>query len=326
MSARCGSFHFRRPPSCRAWIWTGRGVWIRNRFGTQLAAGDVNGDGVTDLLAGSPDYAFAGRRQGMANLFFGGLQGLVRTPVWQKVGGNSAAVGRKVLLADVNRDGHADALVATSRLEPGISTPGRVELFLGSRNGLTKNAIWSAHGAAFGEMLGGALATADVNGDGWPDLLLGAPGDAGGENRTGRVYDFLGSPRGFPSAPGQMLSGSVNKSAFGDSIAALGDLNGDGCAEIVVGAPGLSFETPWPGEASLHFGSRTGLVSTAAWKRRGEHDGALFGKCVARAGDINGDGFPDLLVGAPGSSRAESTASRVSLWLGQSMGLSPRPD
>lgn len=297
------------------------GSLVSEHSGEHLAAGDINGDGIADLLVGVAKVSDAQPKIGMARLFQGSATGMVWSSAWDNLRKDSSAPALKMTVADLNRDGFADAVIASAKEDQKSGRGGGVWLYAGSSNGLSAEAIWSAPDPGERVGFGVALTTGDVNGDGWPDLLIGTPRDG-----DGTVSLFHGSPDGLPAQPNLVLAGLVESAAFGGAVAVVGDLNGDGCQEIAVGAPGDSKQRQWPGEVFLHYGSPTGLVREAAWRAHGWKAGAAFGESVAGVGDVNGDGIPDLLVGAPGGLRDAAMSGRASLWLGRRNGFSAQPD
>jgi hypothetical protein len=140
----------------------------------------------------------------------------------------------------------------------------------------------------------------DVNGDGYDDLIVA---DSGYDSGRGRVYLYLGSAVGLNSEPAWTAEGEAAGDRFGIAIAGVGDVNGDGYADILVGAYGYQAGR---GKAYLYLGSPAGLGSEPAWTGEGANAGDRFGGAVAGAGDVDGDGFDDMLVGAHGFPEGEA--------------------
>jgi hypothetical protein len=141
----------------------------------------------------------------------------------------------------------------------------------------------------------------DVNGDGWPDLLVGAPQTTAQNNPpypAGEVLVYLnhGGTLG-PSATTTITDG-IAGNQFGYSVACAGDVNDDGYADVIVGAIGLN--AGGVGNAYIYLGGPDGLEASPI-KLTGPSTKSLFGWSVASAGDINGDGYGDVIVGAPGA-------------------------
>src|SRR5206468_4227124 len=138
-----------------------------------------------------------------------------------------------------------------------------------------------------------ALASAgDVNGDGLDDVIVGAPY----YDVQGRAFVYLGTASGPAIQPAWVVDGV--QSRFGASVSSAGDVNGDGFDDVIVGEPGANVTTPGrpSGQASLFLGSPSGLATTPAWiGQAGQFQ--RFGASVSSAGDVNGDGFDDVIVG-----------------------------
>src|SRR5207247_1374456 len=145
----------------------------------------------------------------------------------------------------------------------------------------------------------------DVNGDGFDDVIVGAPGYSGSAEEEGAAFLWYGSstdpkrPAGSMSNFDWMVTGGQAHARFGFSVASAGDVNGDGYADVIIGAPQYSNGQEREGRAFLYLGSKDGLARSPAWTAESDQIGAQLGWSVASAGDFNGDGFSDVLVGAP---------------------------
>ena len=152
----------------------------------------------------------------------------------------------------------------------------------------------------------------DINGDGYTDVVVGANGGAG----AGAVYVYLGTKNGLPSSPTTTLSGPSATSYFGCSVDGAGDINGDGYDDIVVGADGGN------GAAYVYLGGASGLSTTPSITFQGPTANGDFGISVAGAGDVNRDGFADVIVGASGVNNSDGAAY---LYLGSASGFPSSP-
>jgi hypothetical protein len=167
------------------------------------------------------------------------VTGRTSTPVWQfTVGAISAPVDTSWgTTPDANGDGYADLLVGARDLGTGSAEtigPGHAYVYLGGPTGLAKNPSWTATGPATNSEFGTVVASAgDVNGAGYADAVVSAPGTGA---YTGSVYVYLGGPGGLSSSPSVVLSGTQTGALFGGSVSSAGDVNGDGYADVIVGA------------------------------------------------------------------------------------------
>ncbi len=167
----------------------------------------------------------------------------------------------------------------------------------------------------------------DVNGDGFGDLVVGAHrASPGGRAEAGTVSVFLGSPSGLGPTPALVLQGEAAGDWFGYSVAGAGDVNGDGFADVIVGAYLADLGSAAAGAASVFHGSASGVGPVAARVYSGAAGGDWFGYSVAGAGDVNGDGFADVIVGAYGADpRGVAGAGTSSVFHGASSGLGAAP-
>ena len=301
-------------------------------------AGDVNGDGYDDILVGSPEAYHDGLvAPGEVSVVFG-KSDWVATPVLDlgalngrngfRLDGTSAGdhAGRAVAGAgDVNGDGYADVILGAYRANPGgVVDAGAAYVVFGK-------ADWSAspslrlgqlngangfrlEGIGEEDEAGSVVAGAgDVNGDGYDDVLVGAPfSDSGGENR-GEAYLVFGkadwsstrrlSFANLDGSNGTRIRGS--NGGAGTSVAGAGDVNGDGFDDVAIGAPGgttsgemfLVFgHADWSAIPAVDLGN---LDGTDGVRLAGYEDYERVGSAVAGAGDVNGDGYDDVLAGTP---------------------------
>ena len=293
-------------------------------YGNVVAsAGDVNGDGYADLLVGAPTFDNGQASEGRVFLYLGSPSGLSTTPAWTVESNQAGAqLGTSVASAgDINGDGYADVLVGTPYFQNTLIDEGRVTLYLGSAGGLPASPSWTAYGGQAGARLGFALGTAgDVNGDGFADVLVGAPFFDNGQADEGRALVYLGSPAGLGASPVWTAEADQVNAQFGASVGTAGDVNGDGFADVIVGAPTYDGAQVDGGRAFVYHGGAGGPSSGPAWFGGLAGTGNGFGYAVATAGDLNADGYADVIVGTPLTFRG-----LVSVYLGSSSGLAAAP-
>ena len=295
-------------------------------------AGDVNGDGFADLIVGahlaSPNgdfraggsYVVFGKASGFsAGLDLGALDG---TDGFRLDGIDPADTsGRAVSAAgDVNGDGFADVIIGAFAASPnGQGSAGESYVVFGKAAGFTAGLDLSAVDGADGFRLDGVDASENsgrsvsdagyVNGYGFGDLIIGAPGAA---TYTGESYVVFGKATGFTAglaladldgSDGFRLDGIDTYDYSGFSVSGAGDINGDGFADLVVGA----YYAGSNGESYVVFGKDAGFTADVDLSGLDGSDGFRLdgaaaddksGQSVSGAGDVNGDGFADLIIGA----------------------------
>lgn len=295
--------------------WTDESNAAGQRLGSNVSgAGDVNGDGYSDVLAGWPARLYLGCATGPLSLSAWGIQG----------SSENARLGTSVASAgDVNGDGFGDVVVGAPFYDGGETEEGRAFVFLGDVAGLAHTAAWSAQPDQSGAHFGMAVTTAgDVDGDGYADVLIGAPGYDGGEVDEGRAYVFRGGTSGVAATPAWTGESDQAVARYGSAVAGALDFDGDGYSDIVVGAPGFDATQESEGAAFAYRGGPSGPTGLPAWMASSGQQGALFGSSLAALGDTNGDGFGDLAVGVPDFDGAFKDQGMVAVFLGGEAGLS----
>lgn len=212
-----------------------------------------------------------------------GARASAYSPTWQHTVATRRGGARDLswgVVPDYDGDGRADGLIG------GGATSAVAYALQGNHTAAV--ALAAPPGVLGPRSFGVAVAPAgDVNGDGYVDALVGAPATTRGT--VGAVVLYLGSPTGLGATAGVVVEDPRRQQDFGAAVAAAGDVNDDGYADVAVGAPGA-------GMVSFLLGSREGLRVGPTWDRAAT---TQHGRALA-AGDFNGDGRPDLAAGGAG--------------------------
>lgn len=263
-----------------------------DQFGYSVAeAGDINGDGKADFIVGAPGNDFFGTDNGAAYVYSGANGALI----WQFFGGTSPgeefgySVGG---LGDVNNDGKSEFVVGSPFAKPGgVVATGSAFAYSGG----TATLLYQKNGSADFDLFGGSVAgTGDVNGDGKGDFIVGSSGaDPGGLSFAGSAFVYSGSTGAFLF----QKDGAAASDAFGGSVNGAGDMNADGKADVIIGAPGAS-PGGRAGAGSAYVYSGVGPADSLLYQKDGAVAGDGFGHSVAGAGNADGGTKGDFLVGA----------------------------
>ena len=332
-----------------------------DRFGSALAAGDFDNDGLTDLAVGVPYADLRGRRDvGTVTVVYGDDEGgLGDDELWhQDKGGlpgdpeDNDLYGTSLAVADFNADGFDDLAVGAPFDNDGPNANGgSVNVIFGSFGGLAdlRGQLWSqlklgVEVQRANALFGSTLVTGDFNGDGISDLAAGAPDETWERvEQAGAVSVIYGSTSGLTrddtslwrQSNRYVMGGDMNNTGdrFGSALAA-GDFNGDGVDDLAVGTP----EDDWgdrrdSGTVNVLYGVEDiGITADQdqIWHQNRRGTGLTndnrhnFGAAMT-AGDFNGDGFDDLAVGIPGQNRPDAErAGAAFVAYGSDAGLIPQ--
>ena len=305
------------------------------------SAGDVDGDGLDDLLVGAIFNDDGGNKAGKAYLILGASLGIsseidLSLADYSFLGENIEDwAGYSVSSAgDVDGDGLDDLLVGAMFNDDRGGDAGKTYLILGASLGISSEidlslADYSFVGENRGDWAGFSVSSAgDVDGDGLGDILVGA--SAYGGSKYGKVYLILGASLGTTSEidlsdADHSFMGENGHDFAGCSVSTAGDVDGDGLDDLLVGAYGHDGGGSEAGKAYLILGASLGTtagidLSLADYSFGGEEGSDNAGMSVSSAGDVDGDGLGDLLVGALGNNDGGSGAGQVYLILGASLG------
>jgi hypothetical protein len=287
--------------------------------------GNVDGLGGDEIVVGAPFYDGAGTRRGEVYLVSAPPPGALELSAFPMFTGevDTDATGFAVAGAgDMDGDGLSDIIVGAPQLPYGA---GKVYVFRGNTDlsQVLADPVARLHGRADGDNAGYSVAgPGDTDGDGLADVLVGAPYDATRGTWAGAAFLVLGGPMSgdlsLDDADGIFLGEDVENTA-GWAVGGGGDVDGDGLADLLVGADWNSAAGERAGAAYLVLGRpvpEPGILSDADARLTGEEPHDRAGGSVASAGDLDGDGYGDLLIGATGVQTAATAVGALHLVYG----------
>lgn len=322
------------------------------------ATGDINGDGIDDFIIGGPStdvsagaaYVVFGTTAGLPSELtiadLDGTNGFALTGVTNDDMTGSAVAG----IGDFNNDGYADMVISAPGADPGsLSAAGSVYVVFGKSDFASVVALSSLNGTsgfridglAADDMLGKSVGgIGDVNGDTFDDLVLSAPGaDSGGLADSGATYVIFGSATSAATfdlssvngTTGFQLNGAAEGDEFGYSVGSAGDINNDGFGDVIVGAPGADPGGELDaGSSYVYFGKASGFAATTTVSALDGSDGFRLdgvnaddrsGYEVGGEGDINDDGFGDIIIGSPRAEVDGISIGAAYVYLGKASGF-----
>jgi len=309
--------------------WQQHGELTYTAFGWSMSnAGDVNGDGYEDMIVSAIDYSFpeaTNGEEGKLYLFYGGADGLETEPAWSFESNNDSSVlGFSTSGGDLNGDGFSDVVAGCLQWTGDEYNEGRIYLWYGSASGLNPGEPdWSLDFDQVFALLGSGVALdGDINNDGYNDLFLSAKMWDEPEIEEGKTWLYWGSPDG-PVESGWSWQANQEGAISGFPVNYAGDVNGDGFDDVVIGANQYDFDKIDDGLAVSFYGSAEGLNETPDWMVSSGQKKCNFGHWVDGAGDVNGDGYDDVVVAALlyESDSLEKNEGRIFVYHGSPTGL-----
>jgi len=292
---------------------------------TVKVLGDVNGDGYSDLIISSPSEANGQANEGRVRLYHASASGLSNTAVWTgEINVVDAYLGETIAAADINHDGKTDLIVGAPRYTNTYTAQGAVFVYYSNGVSFGSSPDVSFYGQSDWEYFGGGLQSGDINGDSFAEVIVSALLYDGTNTDEGKVYIFYGTSYGVETTARWTKVGGSNEAWFGQAIA-VGDINGDATPDLLISSAYESNGETYEGKIYEFRGIQRGLNTVYAQRFNVSQASSQFGFSVAAAGDVNGDSYDDLIVGAYNYDNGQTNEGRAFLFYGTSTGLNTTP-
>ena len=261
-------------------------------FASGMAWADVNGDGFDDLIIGCSEADYDVANQGVVRIYFStgdtiptiANQVFSDDPDYEKFGGSVWSAG------DVNQDGYDDILVTAY---DDTHSRGKVFLYFGSPTGINPTQIWHIDvGSYYNDVNIQVFSNFDSNKDGFDDVIVGDIYTTYDTGDQGSAALYMGTASGLIATPSWKVYGPGYQAFFGGHIS-VGDLNHDTWLDIATSQDGVNVGV---GNAQIYFGSPGGFSSTPSLTKLEAYEDEEFGSDIDISGDLNNDGFADLLI------------------------------
>jgi PKD repeat protein len=299
-----------------------------DRFGQSSSyAGDVNGDGYADIIVGAYYNDDVKTNAGKVYIYFGSStpNSVVDVTITGEKEYNE--FGYSVSYAgDVNGDDLDDIIIGARHNDDGKDNAGKAYIFYGrkswSSNLKASSADVKMTGSSANELMGDKVSFAgDINKDSYDDVMVSAPYY---DDSKGRVRIYFGGSS-MDAKVDVVITGGAKNDYFGKDVSGAEDVNNDGYDDVIIGASGYDSnkgrayiflgKSSWSSNGGSSW-TATQSASSADLKFEGEGGGDYFGTSVSHIGDVDQDGFPDIIVGAEGASDGTGRVGEAYIYLG----------